>query len=131
MEIRQIMVQGQTGQKVSETPPSPKPTSWVCWFMAVVPDTQELVKGPQSKANQGKKFETDLKISKAKRAEGVAEVVALPSKCEAVSSNHSTTKRKRKRVIEGMNLIRVHYMYIWKYHQKHLLCIIKEKGKIK
>jgi hypothetical protein len=36
---------------------------------------------------------------------------------EAPSSNPSPTKEK-KRVTEGMNMIKVHYIHVWKYHNK-------------
>jgi hypothetical protein len=45
----------------------------------------------------GKKRDPISKVTKAKRAGGAAqEVECLPSMCEALSSNRSTTKKKIK-----------------------------------
>jgi hypothetical protein len=48
------------------------------------------------------------KVLNTKRAEGVAQgVERLPTKCEAVSSNPSTTKKKKKYIL---NIISVHLL---------------------
>jgi hypothetical protein len=41
--------------------------------------------------------------------------VHLPSKQETLSSNSNTTKEKK---IVGVNLIKVHYKHVWKYHNE-------------
>jgi hypothetical protein len=49
-------------------------------------------------AQTGKKQDPISKIFKTKRAGGMVQVAeCLPSKCEAVSSNPSTAKKKKKK----------------------------------
>jgi hypothetical protein len=53
----------------------------------------------------GQKVRPYLKITKAKSAGGVAQVVDLPpSKCKAMSSNPSTEKKKRDGA-KGQNMV--------------------------
>jgi hypothetical protein len=52
----------------------------------------------------GKKRDPISKITRAKRAGGVAQVVEpLPSKCKALSSNPKTKKKKKKKKKEKKN----------------------------
>jgi hypothetical protein len=45
----------------------------------------------------GKKRDPISKITRAKRVRGMAQVIkCLPSKCEALSSNRNTDKKKKK-----------------------------------
>jgi hypothetical protein len=53
-------------------------------------------------AQTGKKQDPISKIFKTKRAGGMVQVAeCLPSKCEAVSSNPSTAKKKKKKGNRG------------------------------
>jgi hypothetical protein len=78
--IGRIQVQGQTRQRVSETP------------------CPRHLRRTKSKAGSGKNAETlPKKLLKQKRARSGLKVKYLPTKYKTLSSNPSTAKNKRKR----------------------------------
>jgi hypothetical protein len=77
--------------------PHLKIKSWVQWCASVIPVTAgNKIGGLQCRP---------AKITRAKRAGGVAQVVEyLLSKCEALSSNPSTEKKKKKEKEKALGL---------------------------
>jgi hypothetical protein len=70
--------------------------SWMWWYTPVIPATQGSVKYEDH--GSGKKWDAISKITRAKKARGVAQMIeCLPSKCEEPSSNLSTGKKQRKK----------------------------------
>jgi hypothetical protein len=93
--IGRILVQGQPWQKLAVPYPTNKPCMVVhfCNLNYVGSINRRTVLPGQS----GQKVRPYLKITKAKSAGGVAQVVDLPpSKCKAMSSNPSTEKKKKR-----------------------------------
>jgi hypothetical protein len=91
MRLGGSLFQASLGQKVCEIPISIE-KSWVWWFAPVIPATAENHKiGLQLRLAWTEKQDPILKITRAKRAGGVAQVVEyLPTKCESLISKPST-----------------------------------------
>jgi hypothetical protein len=89
-KICKIEIEASLGQKVCKTP-SQREKNWICWCVPVIPVMSGLLS-----RQLGKKTRPYLKITRAKRARGMAQVIErLPSKSKGLSSNSSTTKRWR------------------------------------
>jgi hypothetical protein len=91
-DIRRIEVLGQPRQKVCENLSQWK-KRWVQWCTTVISAMVGTVKQEDQRSWSQLPW---VKISRAERAEGVAEVVEhLPSKHKALTSNPSTVKKKK------------------------------------
>jgi hypothetical protein len=94
-EIRRIIIQGKPRQKVSEI--LSHQISWTWWCISCL--WYSYVRGCRQVSNRpvlGKNMRTFLKNNiKLKRAEVMAQVVeCLLSKCKALNSNPTITKKK-------------------------------------
>jgi hypothetical protein len=92
-KIRRIVVPGQFGQIVHETPSQGKKVGvMMCACHPRYGRKHKIIQ-----ASLGKMQDTIPKITRAKMARGMAEAVEyLPCKCEVLSSNSSPAKKNLK-----------------------------------
>jgi hypothetical protein len=88
-------VQDQPKQKNSLRPDLTE-KSWVWWCVSVIPaSVGSIHRRTKVQARPGKKQVPISKITRVKRAGGIAQVVqCLPSQCETLSSNPNNIKNK-------------------------------------
>jgi hypothetical protein len=97
VDIGRNVDQGQTGDKVRETPISTN--GWAQGFMPVIPALQRIINRIiWIKASLGIKPDPISKITNRKRAGRVVQVVeCLPSKHQALSSTPVPPKKEKKK----------------------------------